>query len=95
MIPPSTPDIRGRAIEIGSNFESVMRLGRSALAAHDLVRARDYFERAHVIGHDCLPQHLEVHRALLSLAWKRANSLLIVRELYSLAALRLIGVFLR
>jgi hypothetical protein len=95
MSPSSPPDIRGRATEIGANFESVMRLGRSALAAHDLVRARDYFERAHVMGHDCLPRHLEVHRVLLSLGWKRANPLLIVRELYSLVVLRLVGVVLR
>ena len=47
------------------------------------------------MGYDCRPQHLEVHRALLSLAWKRANPLLIVRELYSIVVLRLIGVFLR
>ena len=91
----TAPDMRGHATEIGTNFESVMRLGRSALATDDLVRARGYFERAHGMGHDCLRQHLEVHRALLLLAWKRANPLLIVRELYSLVALRLIGVFLR
>jgi hypothetical protein len=95
MSPSTAPDMRGHATEIGANFESVMRLGRSALATDDLVRARGYFERAHGMGHDCLPQHLEVHRALLLLAWKRANPLLIVRELYSLVALRLIGVFLR
>ena len=95
MSPPTAPDMRGHATEIGANFESVMRLGRSALATDDLVRARGYFQRAHGMGHDCLPQHLEVHRALLLLAWKRANPLLIVRELYSLVALRLIGVFLR
>ncbi len=94
MSPSTVPDIRGRATEIGDNFDSVMRLGRSAVATHDLARARDYFERAHVMGHDCLPRHLEVHRALLSLAWKRANPLLIARELYSLVALRLVGVFL-
>ena len=95
MSPPTVPEIRGRATEIGANFESVMGLGRSALVTHDLTRARVYFERAHVMGHDCLPRHLEVHRALLSLAWKRANPLLIARELYSLMALRLVGMFLR
>ena len=95
MSPSTAPDMCGHATEIGANFESIMRLGRSALATDDLVRARGYFERAHGMGHDCLPQHLEVHRALLLLAWKRANPLLIVRELYSLVALRLIGVFLR
>jgi len=95
MSPSTVPDIRGRATEIGDNFDSVMRLGRSAVATHDLARARDYFERAHVMGHDCLPRHLEVHRALLLLAWKTANPLLIARELYSFLALRLFGVFLR
>ena len=95
MSPSTVPDIRGRATEIGANFESVMGLGRSAVVTHDLTRAREYFERAHVMGHDCLPQHLEVHRALLSLAWKRGNPLLVGRELYSLVALRLVGVFLR
>jgi len=95
MSPSTVPDIRGRATEIGDNFDSVMRLGRSAVATHDLARARDYFERAHVMGHDCLPRHLEVHRALLLLAWKTANPLLIARELYSLVALRLVGLLLR
>jgi len=95
MSPSNAPNIRGRPAEVGANFESVMESGRSALVTHDLTRARVYFERAHVMGHDCLPRHLEVHRALLSLAWKRANPLLIARELYSLVALRLFGVFLR
>jgi hypothetical protein len=95
MSQSTVPDIHDRATEIGANFESVMRLGRSALATHDLVRARNYFERAHIMGHECLPQHLEVHRALLSLACRRANPLLITRELYSLVALRLVGAFLR
>jgi hypothetical protein len=95
MSPSTIPEIRCRTAESGVNFDSVMGLGRSALAAHDLVRARDYFERAHAMGHDSLPQHLEVHRALLSLAWKTANPLLIAREFYSLVALRLFGVFLR
>ena len=82
-------------LKIEADFDALMRLGRAALALHNLKKARQYFERAHVVGHDNLAQHVEVHRALLLVAWKMMKPPLIAGEAYSLTALRLLRFFRR
>jgi hypothetical protein len=91
----SFPDMHDSDIGVEADFDVLMRLGRAALAARDLKKAREHFERAHVVGHDNLAQHVEVHRALLLLAWKMTRPLLIAGEVYSLIALRLLRPFRR
>jgi hypothetical protein len=91
----SFSDIHDSDLDVEADFDGVMRLGRAALAAGDLKKAREHFERAHVVGHNNLAQHVEVHRALLLLAWKMTRPLLIAGEVHSLIALRLLRSFRR
>jgi hypothetical protein len=76
-----------------SEFDISMRLGFEALATRDLELARLHFLQAHVAGHDNLVEHIEVHRARLLLAWKETRPFEIVKELYSIIALYLLGSF--
>ena len=91
----SFPDMHDSDVQVEADFVVVMRLGLASLAARDLKKAREHFERAHVVGHDNLAQHVEVHRARLLLAWKMTRPLLIAREVFSLIALRLLRFFRR
>jgi hypothetical protein len=76
-------------------FVIEMMLGRAALRRRDLMTASSHFDRAHRIGHDDLSQHLAVHQALLLVAWANGSMRQVAAELYSLVALRLLGVFLK
>lgn len=86
----SSSDIHDPAPEIEADFDVLMRLAHAALAARDFNKAREHFEQAHVVGHNNRAKHVEVHRAMLLLAWKMTRPLLIAREVYSLTALRLL-----
>lgn len=76
-------------------FEEQMVLSQRSLNRLDTTAAYRHLERAHAIAHESLPQHIQVHRAMLSAAAMDRKAGRIMAELYSMIVLSFMRRFLR
>jgi len=76
-------------------FEREIALSHTSLDRRDTAAAYMHLDRAHIISHESLPHHIQVHRETLSVAVMERKAGKVIAELYSIVVLSCMRHFLR
>ena len=68
-------------------FEQEIALSRTSLDRWNMAAAYRHLDRAHIIAHESLPHHIQVHRTMLSVAVMERKAGKMIAELYSIVVL--------
>jgi len=68
-------------------FEREIALSHTSLDRRDTAATYMHLDRAHFIAHESLPHHIQVHKAMLSVAVMERKAGKVIAELYSIVVL--------